>query len=499
MGKVKKLYLNPKQLQFASAAQPFRVWIGGRGSGKSVMIGVSQRQKMADLPRAKFFFASSTYTQILTKTLPPITKIWTDFGLIEHIPGVANGHYVIGKQPPKTWARPHDRPRKYTNVITFCNGYTIEMLSMDRPELARGGSYDGGEIDEGTTVSQEALSRILQPSIRGNTNQYKHWSHQQLSIYANMPWKADGYYLLEYENMAKAKPDMYFFMESTAYDNVKVLGERSLELMKDSMLPAIFDIEIMNKRHGKSEICFYHAFDDQKHTYKPRYDYLEDDLFGIKVNGYQDVISELMMEMSWDFSGWFTGFTLWQEDMKDQVEYMRDAMHVAAVKGREDKPDDGINALVDRFCEKYKNHKYKMLRIWGEPRGHDKNATGYTFYQVVEQRLRHHGWYVDVAVTTAVSDAHEIRYDVVNQFLTEENPILPKIRLNEDTCKDVVISIHNTERTPDFKKDKKNEKNRSFNQAHATHYTDTIDYYIMQKHGIKVHLYGGYMSNYAGF
>lgn len=486
-------------MEFGKARQPFRVWIGGRGSGKSVMIGVSQRQKMADLPRAKFFFASSTYTQILTKTLPPITKIWENFGLIEHIPGLANGHFVIGKQPPKNWITPLDRPRKYTNVITFCNGYTIEMLSMDRLELARGGSYDGGEIDESTTITQEALSRILQPSIRGNTHQFSHWSHQQLSLYGNMPWKADGLYLLEYENMAKAKPDLYYWLESTAYDNIKVLGERSLELMKDSMIPAIFDIEIMNKRNGKSEICFYHAFDSVKHSYRPKYDYLEDDLYGISVRGTLDVVSELMLEMSWDFSGWFTGFTLWQEDMRQRTEYMKDCMYVAAVKGREDKPGDGINALVDRFAEKYKNHKYKFVRIWGEPRGHDKNATGWSFYQMVEHKMKQHGWYVDVAVTTAVSDGHENRYEVINQFFAEKDPLLPKIRINEDTCKDVMISIHNTERTPDFKKDKKNEKNRSFNQAHATHFTDTIDYYIMQKHGIKVHMYGSsFMENFAG-
>jgi hypothetical protein len=481
--KLKKVYLNSKQLEFGKSMQPFRTWIGGRGSGKSVMIGVSQRQKMGDLPRAKFFFSSSTYTQLLTKTLPPITKIWGEFGLIEHIPGIQNGHYVIGKVPPRNWTSPLDKPRKYTNVITFLNGYTIELLSMDRPEIARGGSYDGGEIDEAALVKQEVLSQILQPSIRGNVNWFAHPSHQQLSLYSSMPWRASGLYLLEYEDWAKTKPELYFYLESTAWDNVKILGERSLELMKDSMLPSIYEIEIMNKRSGRSEICFYYNFNDERHVYDPKHDYEEDDLFGIKFRGYLDVIASQMLELSFDFSGWFTGFTVWQEDMIKQTEHMRDAFYVSQ--------DKGINQVVDAFCEKYRTHQYKYVRIWGEPRGHDKNATGFTYYEMVEQRLKHHGWAIEIAVTSAVSDTHENRYEVINQFFAEDNPILPKIRINGETCKDVIIAINNTEKTPDFKKDKKNERNRSFNQAHATHYTDTIDYYIMQKHGVKVHMYGG--------
>jgi len=488
MKKSREVYLNDKQIEFAGAMQDTRVWIGGRGSGKSVMIGVSQRQKTGDLPRAKFFFSSSTYTQLLTKTLPPITKIWENFGLIEHIPGQQNGHYVVGKIPPRKWIRPYDAPRKYTNVITFMNGYTIELLSMDRPEIARGGSYDGGEIDEAALVKRDVLSQVLIPSIRGNGNKFSHWSHGQLSMYSSMPWRSDGLYLLEYEDRAKMEPDQYFFLESTAYDNVHVLGQKSLDRMKSEMPEFIHDIEIMNKRHGKSEICFYFAWEDTTHLYDPLHDYEEDDLFGIKPIGIKDIDADLMMDLSWDFGGWFTGFTVWQEDLRKNEERCKDAFHVTQ--------NVGIDDLVDKFCAKYRDHRYKFVRFWGEPRGHNKQSTGKTYYEVAMERFAYHGWHVDVAVTTAVSENHDIRYAFVNKLLGEKEPHLPKIRMNAESCKDVVIAVHNTERTPDFKKIKKDEKNRSFNQGHATHYTDTIDYYLMQKHGWKFHMYG--MSGEAG-
>jgi hypothetical protein len=115
-------------------------------------------------------------------------------------------------------------------------------------------------------------------------------------------------------------------------------------------------------------------------------------------------------------------------------------------------------------------------------------------------RLLYHGWGSEIAVTATVSDVHENRYEYINNILKEDDPNLPKIRINQETCKDVIISMHNAEVTLDFKKDKKNEKNRSYNQAHATHFTDTIDYYLTQKHGWKVNMYSrSIMPNWTSF
>lgn len=480
-----QVYLNKKQIDFSAAPQPTRTWIGGRGSGKSVVLGVSQRQKIGDLPRAKFFFAAPTYNHILTKTLAPIISIWEKFGLFEHIPGQQLGCYVIGKQPPKDWAKPYNQVRKYTNVITFYNGYTIEMLSMDRPELARGGSYDGGAADECASLKKQVFSDVLIPSIRANTHKFRikrkvaHWSHQQLDLVSSMPWKAEGMWLLDYEDKAKLQPDKYYYLESTALDNVHVLGQKSIDRMRDDMTHASFQIEVMNMRHGKSDICFYYNFIDEKHLYKPKFLYIEDD-DGIHTKGLQDVEDSKAFDLTFDFGGWFTGLLMFQE--KQNTEYMRDSFYVPENKG--------ISHLIDAMCTKYANHKNKYVRIWGEPRGHNKQATGYTYYEEVASRLQRHGWGCDIMVGTAPPESHEFRYDFVNQILAEDNMLYPRLRINEETCKDVVISIHNAEVKADFTKDKKNEKNRSFNQAHATHFTDMLDYFFTQKHGYKLHMYG---------
>ena len=481
MKRNKGIYLNDKQLQFVYAEQKDRTWIGGRGTGKSYCIGASLRQKMSDLPRSKGFLSSTTYNQILTKTLPPIEEFWKSCGLKEWRSVEEPGHYVIGRRPPKHWITPYSIPRKYQNIISFQNGFTIELLSMDRADLARGGSFDYGEIDEALLVPQEHINKVLLPTLRGRRHKFSHWSHHQFSKYTSRPWKAEGMYLNDYEDKAKAYPKDYFYLESTAYDNIEVLGEATIKRMEQEMDYLVFQIEILNKKSGLSTHGFYPKFDDSYHTYQPTYIYGEGER-GITVLGSSDRDRTSHLDISFDFGGWFKCCTVWQEE--GNTEYMRDRFS----KTQRGTPMD----LVDDICMKYADQDNKYVRIWGEPRGHDTGDGG-TMYDKIKNRFLANGWSPKVMASAGSTDLHEVRYDFVNEVFSEDNPRYPRIRINQETCKDVIIAINNTEVTADFKKDKKNEKNRSFNQEHSTHYTDTIDYYIMQKHGYlrQTNLYSG--------
>jgi hypothetical protein len=476
MKKSKGIYLNYKQLAFINATQKDRTWIGGRGTGKSYCIGASLRQKMGDLPRAKGFLSSTTYGQILTKTLPPIEEFWKSCGLKEWKSAADQGHYVVGRQPPRHWINPYSVPRKFQNVITFQNGFTIELLSMDRADLARGGSFDFGEIDEALLVPQDHLNKVLIPAIRGRRHKFTHWSHHQLSKYTSRPWKAEGMYLNDYEDKAKAHPNDYYYLESTAYDNIEVLGEDSIKRMKLELDYLVFEIEIMNKKSGRATHGFYPKFDDSYHTYSPSYLYGEGER-GITVLGTSDRDRNAPLDLSFDFGGHFKCVTVWQED--GAYEYMRDAIHKSKTGTTMD--------LVDEICMRYADQQNRYVRIWGEPRGHD-TYEGSTMYQKIKSRFLANGWNPDIKAPAGKTEYHEIRYEFVNEVFSEETAKYPKVRINEVACKDVIIALNNTEVKHDNKKDKKNEANKSFNQAHATHYPDTLDYYLIQKHGWKANM-----------
>lgn len=467
----KRAYLNPKQRQFLTGKQPTKIFLGGRGSGKSDCLGTNQRLKMSALPRSKGFLASTTYNQIMTKTLPAILAAWGRYGLVEDV------HFVIGRKPPKHFDSPISPPKKYQNVISLQNGRTIEMISLDRPDLARGGSYDDGDIDEAALLKKESYTKILLPSIRGNRWRYNSHYHQQIGMYTSMPWKSTGYWLFDYEELSKTHPDEYQWVTANAYDNIHILGEKGIERMRRELPHAEFMIEVMNERLIRVEDCFYHALDRDKHCYTPRYLYGESKTGQITTSGSSDYDPDAILESSWDFGGWFNCATVYQQ--RDLTEYMINSFHAGS--------DQKLQYVVDQLCAHYAQHRNKYMRVYGEPRGHDRQATLPSIYEQLQQLFTRHGWHVEVVVLPGyASRRHEERREFMNDVMDEQDARLPKLRINEDTCKSPIIAMESTQTTAEGKKDKSKEKDRDYPQENATHYTDGIDYYFMQKHGWRV-------------
>lgn len=459
-------------MNFIKASQRIKASVWGRGSGKSSLIGVRTRMLMNALPRGKIFFSSSTYAQILTKTMPAIEAMWERFGLKEYAGPDDKGHYVIGRKPPKEFVSPYSPPRKYQNVISFFNGFTIEFLSMDRPDLARGGSYDGGDIDEAALVHKEHFAKVLLPSVRGNKMYFNTPMHQQVCFYTSMPWKSSGSWILEYQDKALSDPATYFYQEATALDNIKVLGEDYIDILRKEMSPLEFAVEVMNERLNRIDGQFYNEFNDQLHCYQPTYNYGENER-GIILEGLQkDYNSNQVIELSMDFSGWFNGMLCIQpwknEDKIFDLFYAKD--------------ERKINHMIDDFCDKYSGHELKYVRVWGEPRGHDKQPNSDTLYDQIKARFNGHGWACEIKAKPIRTTAHAARHYFMNELLSERNSRLPRMRINQHNCKELIIAIQMTAVKPDFTKDKSKEKDRNFPQEHAPHFTDMLDYYFYEKY-----------------
>lgn len=468
---MRRTYYNKKQLEFLKAKQKICMLIWGRGTGKTSCGSGINYMRATQLPRAKTFFSAITYKQILTKSMPAIEGKWMEWGLIDGI------HYVVGQRPPKFFDKPYAPPRSYENIITFKNGFTMEFLSMDRSDLARGGSYDGGDVDEAALVKDEDVKIVLIPSIRGNLHRFgSHYLHQRLNFYTSVAWKPEGKWIYEHEELAKLYPNDYFFSEANVYDNIHILGEEGIKRMQESMSFIQFNVECLNQRIAKIVDGFYSKFDQKIHGYMPEYDYTTGNR-GIELEGEKQKYyrRDQIIEASFDFSGWFNCSTIWQEDVHNAIER---CINQFWVKG-----DKKIGDLVDEICNHYSAHQMKFIRIWGEPRGHDKKAdTKLTIYQQIENRFREHGWDVEIMVKAGRTTHHVDRYEFINTLLEESNPLLPKIRMNLEECKDTIISLETTDINNDFKKDKSKEKIRSFPQEHAPHLTDTVDYYLYPKH-----------------
>jgi hypothetical protein len=87
---------------------------------------------------------------------------WAWFGYKEGI------DYVIGKKPPAYFDKPYQQPDRFDNVITWWNGTTIILGSMDRPQLLRGGNNDWLIADEALLIKKDSYDQIIATSIRGS-------------------------------------------------------------------------------------------------------------------------------------------------------------------------------------------------------------------------------------------------------------------------------------------------------------------------------------------
>lgn len=454
------------------------MFLGGRGSGKSTVEGIEQYQNMATMPRSRGFLASSTYAGLLNVTLPAISKKWDELGMVE------GEDYVVGIKPPRGFEKAYDEPRKYENVISWANGRRIQLFSMDRPDLNRGGSFTDGALDEAALVAHEHVTRVLIPSIRGFVREFPTPRRGVFRAYTSIPWKPSGYWTLDYEEKAKAQPDLYHFTEASAYDNIAALGEDAIRGWEAEMPYLEFLVEVMNQRVRKVQDAFYHKFDADKHSYTVRYLYDTGDR-GIVTNGIADpnYKPDELLEMSFDFSGYFNCATVYQEGRIQEGAVRRLAeycLHQFYVKTEEGK----VGELVDKICEHYARHKRKLVRLWGDPRGHDpKPDTTRTLFQQIHDRFAKNGWAAEIRVQNVAVKSHKERSNLMNDVFAESTPALPILRFNDATCKDVIIAMQVTAVGPDGSKNKAAEKNRLFPQEHAPHFTDTVDYYYTQKHG----------------
>lgn len=457
-------FFNEKQIEFVQARQKVRALIAGRGFGKSTLIAwlicemlrvlVVRDSKGKIIGAGKIFFASTTVEQIKNSMLPPIRDKWAEFGLKEDV------HYVIGKRPPDWYKKPFSPPEKFDNCITFWNGFTIMLLSTAKPTGKRGGSYDAGIVDEAAFVKGSVFRSVFMPMIRGNLYRFQtHW-HHALIVLSSRPRKTEGFWVYDLKKEAEKDPSKVLWMEASAFANRAVLGEDWFDDQRRTLGEEEYSIEIENKEQRQLPNGFYHTLDRRRNTYS-------------LLPGNTDVRASELLEVSFDFGGKFTCASVWQE--QDFVEKCLRQFFIK--KGQ-------VTTLVDSICGHYKNHAYKYVRIWGEPRGQDPDPERPALYTIIQAAFERHGWMVEVKVQAGYkTKGHKERYEFMSIAHQGNNPLLPAIQYNAAAAPDLLIALENCDIKDDFQKDKSNEKDPNFPQEHAPHFTDGVDYYLFEKHG----------------
>lgn len=468
-GDARAVWMSRKQIEFCHSTIKTKVMVAGRGFGKSAMLSLQFIIWMLELPRAKSYLAAINLMQVKNETVSVIRDLWRAMGFVE------GRDFIVGKDPVRHWGKKFKEawypPEDYENCITFRNGFTIVMLSSLQIKSKRGGNYDCGVIDEAGFVDEKVFDQVLSKATRANAFRYKSAYHHQKVIVTSRPRDVKGQWVSDMEAKQEAAPDKVLYREASARDNPYLTKEWfDNELATSGYLE--FLIEVENEKVDRLPDGFYHQFDDVRHVYSPQYQYIN----GVKYPN--DYNPNSLLDLSFDFGGYFSCCSAFQG--KDRIEFLQKQFYVEV--------NERINQLVDKICDYYSEHNMKFVRLWGEPRGRDKNVTSLKdVYEQMAERFQARGWSVKICTPKGIMTAlQKDRYEYINNVLAEDNPLLPRLRVNGSEAKDIIIALKICDRKSNFQKNKAAEDNKKSPQLHAPHFTDTVDYYFEQKYGLKV-------------
>lgn len=137
--------------------------------------------------------------------------------------------------------------------------------------------------------------------------------------------------------------------------------------------------------------------------------------------------------------------------------------------------------FLEEFLPYYAPHNCKEVYFYYDRTGNNRTANSkMTFADQARDILMKNGWTV-YNMTTGVNPSYMDKFRLINVALREDGKMkgLPKIRINQANCPNLIISMEHAEvydRGKGLEKDKRSERRKGVDQEHATHLSDTFDY-----------------------
>ena len=335
-----RVYFNKPQLLTQYIGAKTTVIVAGRRTGKTDSIASPfVLRNMQRMPGSTGGIVVPTFKHGLTNTIPGLLAAWKRWGYLKGV------HYVIGRNPPKSFQKPITEPADYEHVITFYNGSCAIIISQDRPGSSNSLTLSWLLIDEAKFIDYNKLKDETLPANGGIRSYFGHHSfNHSMMVLSDMPQTQKGSWFLHYrEKMdpelidtiqgtifkiwqtkqriadlkanGRAVPDYLkgylkwldqslnrmrsvavYYKEYSTIENLQLLGEEYLRQMKRDLTPKTFQTSILCQRIGISHDGFYssmqehHKYDATDFAYMDELGYdtilreAEEQNFNIKAN-----------------------------------------------------------------------------------------------------------------------------------------------------------------------------------------------------------------------
>ena len=512
----KSVYFNTPQRLTQLIGANTTVIVAGRRTGKTDSIASPfVLRNMQRMPGSTGGIVVPTFKHGLTNTLPGLFAAWKRWGFINGI------HYVVGRRPPKSFAKPIIEPSDYEHVISFYNGSCAIIISQDRPGSSNSLTLSWILVDEAKFVDYERLKDETLPANGGIKSHFGHHScNHSMMILSDMPQTQKGSWFLHYEdkmdkeliatiegtvyeiwrtkeriralnakgvavppylksylrrldtNLNKMRSVAVYYKEYSSIENLQLLGENYIKQMKRDLTPKTFQTSILCQRIGIAKDGFYSSM-KESHKYNAS-DFAYLDSLGYDFNpnlldcrADADVNPHAPICIGMDYNA----------NINWIVAGHPNGRRLNIIKSFYVKFERKIPALIEEFCRYYANHQNKTVVYY-----YDTTALGANyavneqdFHWVVCHEFERHGWQVeDVYLGNPMR--HDEKYLLINQGFAGKQRLMPFFnRQNNDDLILAVQSAGVTRGRNGFRKDKGGEKLAETEEDLLQHRTDGTD------------------------
>ena len=315
-----EVYFNKPQRLTQLIGANISVIVAGRRTGKTDSIAAPfVLRNMQRMPGSTGGIVVPTFKHGLTNTLPGLFAAWKRWGYIRGV------HYVIGRRPPKTFAKPIIEPAEFEHVISFYNGSCAVIISQDRPGSSNSLTLSWLLIDEAKFIDYNRLKDETFPANGGIKSHFgKHSCNHSILILSDMPQTQKGSWFLHYkekmdveviraieglvydiwrlkEKMKDLKASgqeiprawIYqlrhkdrqlnqlrsvatYYKEYSSIENLQLLGENYIRQMKRDLTPLTFQTSILCQRIGIAKDGFYSSMRERHKYDASNFEYLDE-------------------------------------------------------------------------------------------------------------------------------------------------------------------------------------------------------------------------------
>ena len=512
----KQIYFNEPQRLTQLIGANISVIVAGRRTGKTDSIAAPfVLRNMQRMPGSTGGIVVPTFKHGLTNTLPGLFAAWKRWGYIQGV------HYVVGRKPPKSFAKAIIEPSDYEHVISFYNGSVAVIISQDRPGSSNSLTLSWLLVDEAKFIDYEKLKDETFPANGGIKSYFgKHSFNHSIMILSDMPQTQKGSWFLHYKdkmdeelidtikatiyeiwktkervrrlksegkdvpkylkrylrtldtNLNKMRSVAVYYKEYSSIENLQLLGENYIKQMKRDLTPKTFQTSILCQRIGIAKDGFYSSMREGHKYNASDFEYLDSlgydfapEAMDCRADKDINPLAPICIGMDYNANiNWI-------------VAGQPEGRRLNIIKSFYVKFERKIPALVEEFCNYYAHHQNKTVVYY-----YDTTALGANyavneqdFHWVVCHEFEKRGWQVeDVYLGNPMR--HDEKYLLINQGFAGKQRLMPFFnRQNND---DLILAIQTAgvvRGRNGFRKDKGGEKLDETEENLLEHRTDGTD------------------------